>query len=79
MFGHGPGGRPKWTSTKVDESHTRLHEDILLEEQIGRSGFAGSAGALHIQTTFYFFLRETHFFPRNSDCTGWYLQSDCQF
>ncbi len=30
----------------VDESHTRLHEDILLEEQIWRSGFDDSACAL---------------------------------
>jgi hypothetical protein len=30
----------------VDESHTSLQEDILLEEQIGRSGFADSACAL---------------------------------
>jgi hypothetical protein len=30
----------------VDESHTRLHEDILLEEQIGKCGVADSAGAL---------------------------------
>jgi hypothetical protein len=37
------GDARKWN---VDESHTRLHENILREEQIGRGDFADSVGAL---------------------------------
>ncbi len=39
------------TLEAIDESHTRLHKEMLLEEQIRRSGFADSASATSSQSS----------------------------